>query len=83
MHAGIADRIKIHIGTVQSQHQFIKDHGKFDAIFIDHLKNLYLSDFKVLESYGVIQKGTVLIGDNIIYPGSPDYLKYFQESKQF
>lgn len=47
-HAGVADRIKIHVGTLQSQNAFIKDHGAFDMIFIDHVKHLYLPDFKYL-----------------------------------
>ena len=47
-------------------------------IFVDHVKNLYLSDFKLLEGYGVVKSGTVVIGDNIITPGSPDYLQYFK-----
>lgn len=47
-------------------------------ILVDHVKNLYLEDFKKLESYGVIKKGTLVIGDNIIAPGSPDYLAYFK-----
>jgi catechol O-methyltransferase len=82
-HAGLADRIIIHIGTVQSQADFIKSHGKFDFIFIDHLKDLYLKDFNELEGFGVIGKGTVIVADNIIYPGSPSYLKYFQENNQY
>ena len=45
---------------------------------IDHAKGLYLSDFKLLEEYGVIKKGTLVLGDNIIYPGSPDYLEHFK-----
>jgi catechol O-methyltransferase len=61
----------------------IQKRGPYDAILIDHIKNLYLSDFKLLEEYGIIKKGTILIGDNIIYPGSPDYLAFFKESKDY
>lgn len=45
----MADRIVIHLGTVQTQEGFITQHGKFDLIFIDHLKQLYLQDFKELQ----------------------------------
>ena len=31
-----------------------------------------------MEKLGVIKKGTIIAGDNIVYPGAPDYLKYFQ-----
>lgn len=47
-HAGVSNRINIHIGTVQTEVDFIKQHGSFDLIFIDHLKNLYLPDLKLL-----------------------------------
>jgi predicted O-methyltransferase YrrM len=47
-------------------------------IFLDHEKTVYLQDFHLLESYGVIKKGTIVIADNIIYPGVPNYLSYFK-----
>lgn len=43
-HAGLAERIVIHIGTVQSEAAFIIAHGQFSLLFIDHVKHLYLSD---------------------------------------
>lgn len=52
-------------------------------VFIDHAKLLYLPDLKLLEEYGVVQSGTVVIGDNMIYPGSPDYLEYFKKSEDY
>ncbi len=73
-HAGLGNKIKIHVGTVQTSFDYIKSSGPFDIIFIDHIKNEYLNDLKRLYNYGVIKVGTVVIGDNIIYPGSPDYL---------
>jgi catechol O-methyltransferase len=36
-----------------------------------------------LEQLGAVKKGTVVIGDNIICPGSPDYLKHFKENTDF
>ena len=82
-HAGMAKRIVIHVGTVQTEGHFIKEHGKFDMIFIDHWKELYLQDFLELEKLQVIKKGTVVVGDNIIEPGAPDYLKHFQTSELY
>ncbi len=43
--------------------------ANFDAIF---------SYLKLIEGAGGIAKGTIVIGDNIIYPGAPDYLDYFK-----
>lgn len=82
-HAGVADRIIIHLGTVQTQESFITQHGRFDMIFIDHLKQLYLQDFKELQRMQAVRKGTVVVGDNIIFPGSPDYLQHFQNNESF
>ena len=41
----------------------------FDLIFIDHVKDLYLSDLMYLMDHGFIGKGTVVIADNIHVPG--------------
>jgi catechol O-methyltransferase len=42
-----------------------------------------LSDFLLLEGYGVIKKGTIVIGDNIIYPGAPQYLEHLKSKKNY
>jgi catechol O-methyltransferase len=82
-HAGFAHRITVHLGTLQTEEQFVKDHGKFDFIFIDHEKELYLKDLKELERLNAIQQGTTVFGDNIVYPGSPDYVEYIKNSNNY
>jgi catechol O-methyltransferase len=82
-HAGLADRVTIHEGIIQTNEDFIKQHGPFDLIFVDHVKHLYLQDFLWLQERGAVRKGTVVVGDNIILPGAPDYLAYFQKSKDY
>ena len=52
-------------------------------IFIDHLKSLYLPDFKELEQLGAIKNGTIVIGDNIIFPGSPAYHEHFKANELY
>ena len=47
-HAGCEELITCHVGTIQNKHAFLKQHGPFDIIFIDHWKNLYLPDLKWL-----------------------------------
>lgn len=56
---------------------------KIDLLFIDHLKSLYLWDFKIIEGEGLIKEGSLIVADNIIYPGCPDYLNYFKESNEY
>jgi catechol O-methyltransferase len=52
-------------------------------IFIDHWKDEYLPDFKLLEQHGLIKKGTVIVADNCIFPGCPDYLEYVRGNKNY
>ncbi len=54
-----------------------------DFVFIDHWKELYISDLKLLETHGLLRKGTVIVADNIIFPGAPDYLEYVKGSEKF
>ncbi|XP_076863291.1 catechol O-methyltransferase B [Brachyhypopomus gauderio] len=55
----------------------------FDFVFLDHWKDRYLPDIKLLEECGLIQKGSVLLADNVICPGSPDYLEYVRKSASY
>jgi catechol O-methyltransferase len=77
------DRIIVHEGVLQSLESFVQNHGKFDVVFIDHVKGLYLSDFLHLERLGAIGVGTTVFGDNIIYPGSPDYLEHLKSHSKY
>ncbi|CAL6270877.1 unnamed protein product [Bathycoccus prasinos] len=47
-----------------------------DQVFMDHCKPCLKPDLVSLEEAGMIQKGTVVIADNVIYPGAPDFLAY-------
>ena len=47
-----------------------------DQVFMDHCKPCLKPDLMSLEEAGMIQKGTVVIADNVIYPGAPDFLAY-------
>ena len=47
-HAGLSEFITCHVGTIQTNEEFLKQHGPFDMIFIDHWKKLYLPDLKWL-----------------------------------
>ena len=55
----------------------------FDFIFIDHWKEVYLRDLKLLEENNLIQPGTMIVADNVIYPGAPDYLEYVRNNPNY
>ncbi|XP_078571937.1 catechol O-methyltransferase-like isoform X2 [Branchiostoma floridae x Branchiostoma japonicum] len=48
----------------------------FDMVFIDHFGDFYLRDIKLLEENNLLRKGTVVVADNIIHPGAPEYADY-------
>ncbi|CAF5069482.1 unnamed protein product, partial [Rotaria sp. Silwood1] len=82
-HADVANRIQIVIDQTDRviprlSKQFNVD--SFDFIFIDHHKEAYLSDFKLLENVGLIKHGTMIVADNIIYPGASDYVNYVRNN---
>ncbi len=54
-----------------------------DLIFIDHWKDAYLPDIKLLEQHKIVRKGTTVVADNILFPGAPEYLAYVQASDRY
>ena len=82
-HAGVENRVHVHIGTVETLEEVIKKEGPFDMIFIDHDKLMYLPDFKLLESYGVIVKDCVVVSDNMLRSGTDQHLEHFKASKEY
>ena len=44
---------------------------------------MYLSDLRALEAAGLVRPGTVLVADNVIFPGAPDYLAYVRQSPHY
>lgn len=85
-HAGVANRIHIVLDQTDRaiprlSKQFNVD--SFDFIFIDHHKEVYLRDFQLLEKVGLIKRGTMIVADNIIYPGAPDYAHYVRNNPHY
>lgn len=76
--AGLSSTVEIHVGPASDTlPEFAKASGNsIDFAFIDHAKNLYVHDLKILESTGLVTKGTVLAADNILVPGAPEYHEY-------
>ncbi|KAH8555539.1 S-adenosyl-L-methionine-dependent methyltransferase [Umbelopsis sp. PMI_123] len=82
-HAGLSDTVEIiHGGFSDAIGPFLKDHpdhaGKVDAIFIDHWKDLYLPDIKLIESLNILHAGSVVLADNVLRPGAPEYIEHMK-----
>ena len=85
-HAGVANRIQIIVNPtyLSIPHLSKKFHiDSFDFIFIDHDKEDYLGDLKLLEDVGLIKPGTMIVADNIIFPGAPDYVNYIRNNPHY
>lgn len=88
--AGLSDEVEIIIGEAgttlpefeQRLNREKKTYSPVDFVFIDHWKDLYVPDLRVLESLNLIYPGTVICADNIYRPGAPEYVAYVQSTPQ-
>ncbi|XP_066466059.1 catechol O-methyltransferase-like [Tiliqua scincoides] len=56
---------------------------KLDFVFLDHWKERYAPDTILMEECGLLRKGTILLADNIIFPGAPEFVKYIRNNERF
>ncbi len=55
--------------------------GSVDFVFIDHAKDFYLPDLKLILERRWLHRGSVVVADNIKFPGAPDYHGYMNEQE--
>jgi catechol O-methyltransferase len=88
-HAGVSGRVTVVAGTLGDGGRTLDllrtAHGfgpaSVDLVFIDHAKEAYLSDLQLMLNEGWIRPGTVVVADNVMVPGAPDYRAYMQENE--
>ena len=88
-HAGVADRVTCVVGTVgdggvtldrlQSEHGFAP--AAVDVVFIDHDKDAYLDDLISIVGRDWLHPGSIVVADNVGFPGSPKYRAYMFEQQ--
>ncbi len=88
-HAGVVDRVTCVVGTIgdggrtlnvlQAEHGFAG--GALDFVFVDHDKNAYLSDLLAIVDRGWLHRGSIVVADNVGFPGSPKYRAYMREQQ--
>lgn len=84
--AGLQERVTIIVGESQDVIPQLKkkyDIDTLDMVFLDHWKDCYLPDTLLLEECGLLRKGTVLLADNVIFPGAPEFLAHVRASSHF
>jgi catechol O-methyltransferase len=86
-HAGVDDRVTIVVGTLgdggetlrrlRDEHGFAE--GSLDMVFLDHDKDAYLPDLQRILGEGWLHAGSVVVADNILFPGAPAYRSYMRD----
>lgn len=67
--ASLDDRVDVLEGTISSRLEDLRAYGSFDLVFIDHDKDAYLSDLRLLEAHGLVRAGSVVVADNVLMNG--------------
>jgi catechol O-methyltransferase len=88
-HAGVDDRVTCVVGTIgdggktldalANEHGFAA--GKLDLMFIDHDKRAYLPDLQSVLDRGWLHQGSIVVADNVKFPGAPEYRKYMTQQQ--
>jgi catechol O-methyltransferase len=86
-HAGVGHRVTVvtgtlgddgrTIGALESEHGF--GPGALDFVFVDHDKDAYLPDLERIVERGWLHRGSVVVADNVKFPGVPGYRDYMRE----
>jgi catechol O-methyltransferase len=87
--AGVDDRLAVVVGTLgdggatierlESEHGFTA--GSLDFVFIDHAKEAYVPDLERIVERGWLHPGSIVVADNIKFPGAPAYRAHMQEAE--
>ncbi|HEY7371338.1 MAG TPA: O-methyltransferase [Polyangia bacterium] len=85
-HAGVGARITVIVGALgdggatraalRDRHGF--GAGSVDFVFVDHAKDAYLPDLQRIEDEGWLHPGSVVVADNVTFPGAPAYHAYMK-----
>lgn len=86
-HAGVADRVTVVVGTLGDDGETLRrlhdEHGfgedSLDFVFLDHDKDAYLPDLRRILDEGWLHPGSVVVADNIKFPGVPGYHSYMRD----
>ncbi|XP_007663241.1 catechol O-methyltransferase A [Ornithorhynchus anatinus] len=84
--AGLEGKIEVMVGFTSDLIPQLKEKcglDTLDLVFLDHWKEQYLPDTKLLEECRLLREGSVLLADNVICPGAPEYLAYIRSNSQY
>jgi len=88
-YAGVADRVVVVEGhlsdggataaALEAERGVVP--GSVDAVFLDHAKEFYLPDLMLMVERGWLHAGSVVVADNVRWPGAPAYRAFMQEQQ--
>ncbi|KAL8191384.1 UNVERIFIED_CONTAM: hypothetical protein K2H54_073317 [Gekko kuhli] len=73
------DTVELIVGPSEEVIPQLKEkHGllQADFVFLDHWKRCYLRDLQLLEAHDLLPEGAMVLADNVIFPGAPQFLQY-------
>ena len=85
-HAGVGDRLTVVVGTLgdggttidRLRDEFGFTEGALDFAFLDHDKDAYLPDLERILEERWLHPGSIVVADNVKFPGAPEYRGYLQ-----
>ena len=86
-HAGVGERVTAVVGSLGDGGETIarlrREHGfgegSLDLVFIDHDKKQYMPDLERIVAGGWLHAGSIVVADNVKFPGAPRYREYMRE----
>ena len=88
-HAGVGDRVTCLVGTLDDAETMRRldaaigesPGGTADFVFIDHDKRSYVADLQAIAANGWLHPGSIVLADNVGYPGAPRYRRYMRRNE--
>nr|XP_005024436.3 catechol O-methyltransferase isoform X2 [Anas platyrhynchos] len=84
--AGVQDKVTLIEGPSEEIIPQLKKKYEVDTldfVFVDHWKDRYTPDTILLQECSLLRKGSVLLADNIIVPGAPEFVNYIRNNPRF
>ncbi|MGH3935254.1 MAG: O-methyltransferase [Pseudonocardiaceae bacterium] len=88
-HGGVGDRVTVIVGhlgdggstldRLRAEYGFTS--GSVDFVFIDHDKAAYLPDLERILAQRWLHAGSVVVADNVKFPGAPEYQAYMRKQQ--
>jgi catechol O-methyltransferase len=81
-YAGYADKVEVIEGSSSEVIQSLD--GTFDLVFLDHWKDLYERDLRLIEERGLLRVGSTVVADNVgkLF-GADAYLEYVRSCGRY